>query len=446
MVAANLITDNLAAARAQMGVSLGWHIVIASLGVGFPLVILIAEWRGVHRHDATAMQLARTWSRTAGVLFAVGAVSGTIISFEMGVLWPGFLGTYGSVIGLPFALEGIAFFIEAIFIGIYLYGWNRLSPRLHLWSGVPVAVAGIASAFFIVTANAWMNNPQGFQLVNGKVVNPDPITAMFNPATAPEAIHLLLASLMVTGFVVASIYAYGMWRGRRDRYHRLGFLIPFVLAALSTPLQIVSGDLAARYVADQQPVKLAALEGQVHTQQGAGEHIGGLVINGELRGAIVIPHALSILAYGNPNATVKGLDSVPADQRPPTNIVHVSFDLMVGAGFFLLALTGWLAWSWRRTRSFPGSRWFLRGAILAGPAAAIAMEAGWVTTELGRQPWTVYQILRTDQAVSTAPGLFAGFYVLLVVYSLLTVSTLYVLRRMSRARAAAGPIGVALAS
>ena len=447
MVAANIISDNLGAARAQMGVSLGWHIVVASLGVGFPLVILVAEWRGVHRHDATAMQLARTWSRVAGVLFAVGAVSGTIISFEMGILWPGLLGTYGPVIGLPFALEGIAFFVEAIFIGIYLYGWDRLSPRLHLWSGAPVAIAGIASAFFIVTANAWMNDPQGFQTVNGKVVNPDPIKAMFNPATGPEAIHLLLASFMVTGFLVASVYAAAMWRGRRDRYHRLGFLIPFVLAALSTPLQIVSGDLAARYVADRQPVKLAALEGQVHTQQGAGEHIGGLVINGELHGAIVIPHALSILAYGNPNATVIGLDSVPPDQRPPTNIVHVSFDLMVGAGGFLLALSAWFAWSWRRKRGLPGSRWFIRGAILAGPAAAVAMEAGWVTTELGRQPWTVYGILRTDHAVSTAPGLFAGFYVLLAVYAVLTVSTLYVLRRMSQARRAGTPhIGIAVAS
>ena len=447
MVGANIITDNLLAARAQMGVSLGWHIIVASLGVGFPLVILVAEWRGVHRHDTTAMQLARTWSRTAGVLFAVGAVSGTIISFEMGILWPGLLGKYGPVIGLPFALEGIAFFVEAIFIGVYLYGWDRLSPRLHVWSGVPVAVAGIASAFFIVTANAWMNDPQGFQLVNGKVVNPDPIKAMFNPATGPEAIHLLLASFMVTGFIVASVYAAAMWRGRRDRYHRLGFLIPFVLAALSTPLQIVSGDLAARYVADRQPIKLAALEGQVHTQQGAGEHIGGLVINGELRGAIVIPHALSILAYGNPNATVKGLDTVPTDQQPPTNIVHVSFDLMVSAGFFLLSLAGWLAWSWRRKRSLPGSRWFIRGAMLAGPAAAVAMEAGWVTTELGRQPWTVYGILRTDHAVSTAPGLFAGFYVLLVVYSLLTLSTLYVLRRMSQARrAGVSQLGVAVAS
>ena len=434
MIAANIITDNLTAARAQMGVSLGWHIVVASLGVGFPLVILFAEWRAHRRGDADAMRLARTWSRTAGVLFAVGAVSGTIISFEMGILWPGLLGTYGSVIGLPFALEGFAFFVEAIFIGIYLYGWDRLSPRAHLLTGIPVAVAGIASAFFVVTANAWMNNPQGFQLVNGKVTNPDPWAAMFNPATPAESIHLLLASFMVTGFVIAAVYAVALLRGRRDRYHRLGFVIPFAFAAIVTPLQIGAGDMAARYVADHQPVKLAALEGQVHTEKGAGEHIGGIVVDGQLRGAIVIPHALALLAYGDPNATVKGLDSVPADQQPPANTVHVAFDLMVGAGGALLGLAGWFAWSWRRRRALPASRWFLRGAVLAGPAAAAAMEAGWVTTEVGRQPWAVYGILRTDQAVSTAPGLFAGFYVLLAVYAVLTVSTVYVLLRMSRGR------------
>jgi cytochrome d ubiquinol oxidase subunit I len=431
-----------------MGVSLGWHIVVASLGVGFPVVILAAEWRALRRGDADAMRLARTWSRTAGVLFAVGAVSGTIISFEMGILWPGLLGTYGSVIGLPFALEGFAFFIEAIFIGIYLYGWDRLSPRMHMLSGIPVAVAGIASAFFVVTANAWMNDPQGFTLVDGKVTNSDPWAAMFNPATPAESIHLLLASFMVTGFVIASVYAVALLRGQRDRYHRLGFLSPFALAAMVTPLQIGAGDMAARYVADRQPVKLAAAEGLVHTESGAGEHIGGLVINGQLRGAIVIPHALSLLAFGNPDATVKGLDSVPADRRPPVNIAHVAFDLMVGAGGALLGLAGWWALAWRRRRSLPRSRWFLRGAVLAGPAAAVAMEAGWVTTELGRQPWAVYGVLRTDQAVSTAPGLFAGFYVLLAVYAVLTVSTLYVLRwmgRRGRLAAVAGTVGRAAA-
>jgi cytochrome d ubiquinol oxidase subunit I len=255
---------------------------------------------------------------------------------------------------------------------------------------------------------------------------------MFNAATLPESVHLLLGSIMVTGFIVSSVYAVALLRGRRDRYHRLGFAIPFLFAAVTTPLQIGAGDMAARYVADRQPVKLAALEGQLHTEQGAGEHIGGLVINGKLQGAIVIPHGLALLAFGDPNATVRGLDSVPVDQQPPTNVVHTAFDLMVGVGFGLLTLGAWLAWTWRRTKALPTSPWFFRAAILAGPAAAAAMEAGWVVTEVGRQPWAVYGVLRTDHAVSTAPGLFLGFYVLLAVYAVLTVSTAYVLRRMAR--------------
>ena len=429
---ADAISNNLNAARDQMGVSLGWHIIIASLGVGFPIVILAAEWRGVFRGDATAMRLAHTWSKVAGVLFAVGAVSGTIISFEMGILWPGLLGTFGSVIGLPFALEGFAFFVEAIFVGIYLYGWNRLPARAHFLTGIPIAVAGVLSAFFVVTANAWMNDPQGFQLVNGKVVDPDPWKAMFNPATAPEALHLLLASIMVTGFLVAGVYAYAMLRGRHDRYHRMGFAIPFVLAAVMAPAQVVAGDYAARYVADRQPVKLAALEAQTHTEHGAGEHIGGLVIGGQLRFAVVIPHGLALLAHGDPNATIAGLDSVPAAEQPPVNVVHTAFDLMVGIGFGLFGLAGWFAWTWWRTRALPRSRWFLLAAVAAGPAAALATEAGWVTTEVGRQPWVVYHVLRVDQAVSTAPGLFAGFYILVAVYAVLTAATVYVLLRMRR--------------
>ncbi|HET9051222.1 MAG TPA: cytochrome ubiquinol oxidase subunit I [Candidatus Dormibacteraeota bacterium] len=427
---ADAVSNNLDAARDQMGVSLGWHIIVASLGVGFPIVILVAEWRGVYRGDAVAMRLARVWSRTAGVLFAVGAVSGTIISFEMGILWPGFLGTFGDVIGLPFALEGFAFFIEAIFVGVYLYGWNRLSARAHLLTGIPIAVSGVLSAFFVVTANAWMNDPRGFRLVGGKVVDPDPWKAMFNAATPPEAIHLLLASMMVTGFLVAGVYAWAMARGRRDRYHRLGFAIPFVVAAAMAPAQVVAGDFAARYVADRQPAKLAALEAQAQTEQGAGEHIGGVFVDGRLRFAIVIPHALAVLARGNPNATIAGLDSVPAADQPPVNVVHTAFDLMVGIGFGLLGLAVWFAWAWWRTRALPASRWFLWGAVAAGPAAVLATEAGWVTTEVGRQPWIVYGVLRVDQAVSTAPGLFAGFYVLLAVYTLLTVATFAVLLRL----------------
>ena len=415
-----------------MALSLGWHIILACIGVGFPLLILIAEWRGM-RGDRDAMRLARRWSKAAGVLFAVGAVSGTILSFEMGVLWPGLMGTFGSVFGLPFALEGFAFFAEAIFIGIYLYGWDRLSPRAHFASGIPIAVAGVASAFFVVTANAWMNDPQGFTLVGGRLTNPHPFTAMFNPATPVETTHMILAAFMVTGFAVASVYAFAMLRGRRDRYHRIGLLIPLVIAAAVTPAQIVVGDLAARYVADRQPVKLAAMEGITHAEQGAGEHIGGIVIDGQLRFAITIPHVLAYLAKGDSSATVAGLDSVaPADQPQVVNLIHLAFDTMVGIGFLLLGLGAWLLGGWTRRRRTPTSKWFLRGVVIAGPAAVVAMECGWITTEVGRQPWIVYRVMRTADAVNGAPGLAYGLLALIILYSVLTVVSVLVLRRLAR--------------
>ncbi len=424
--------DNLVPARAQMALSLGWHIILACLGVGLPALILVAEWRGRHG-DPDAMRLARRWSQAAGIVFAVGAVSGTILSFEMGLLWPGLMGTFGSVFGLPFALEGFAFFFEAIFIGIYLYGWDRLSPRAHFASGIPIAVAGVASAFFVVTANAWMNNPQGFTLVSGQLVNPHPFTAMFNAATPVETSHMILAAFMVSGFAVASVYAVAMIRGRRDRYHRLGLLLPLIIATAITPAQIVVGDLAARYVADHQPVKLAAMEGIEHAEPGAAEHLGGVVIDGQLRYSINIPHGLALLAKGDANATVNGLDSVPAQDRPQAvNLIHLAFDAMVGIGFLLLGLGAWMLVSWMRRRRAPTSLWFLRGAAIAGPAAMIAMESGWVVTEVGRQPWIVYGVLRTADAVNPAPGLGYGLLALIVVYTVLTVVTIAVLRRLAR--------------
>jgi len=418
-----------------MALSLGWHIVLACIGVGLPVLLLIAEWRGL-RGDADAMRLARRWSKAAGVLFAVGAVSGTILSFEMGVLWPGLMGTFGSVFGLPFALEGFAFFAEAIFIGIYLYGWDRLSPRLHFASGFPIAVAGVASAFFVVAANAWMNDPQGFTLVDGKVVDPQPFTAMFNPATPVETAHMILAAFMVSGFAVASVYAAAMLKGRRDRYHRIGVLLPLSIATALTPVQIVVGDLAARYVADRQPVKLAAMEGLEHAEPGAGEHIGGIVVDGELRFAIVIPHALAYLAKGDARATVAGLDSVPPSERPQAvTLIHLAFDTMVGIGFLLLGLGAWLLGAWAFRRRAPTSRWFLRGVVVAGPAAVVAMECGWITTEVGRQPWIVYRVMRVADAVNPAPGLVYGLVVLITVYTVLTVVTLVVLRKLARTAA-----------
>jgi cytochrome bd ubiquinol oxidase subunit I len=425
--------DNLGAARAQMGLSLGWHIVFACLGVGFPGLILLAEWRGLHG-DPDAMRLARKWAKVAGVLFAVGAVSGTVLSFEMGLLWPGLMGKFGAVIGLPFALEGFAFFIEAIFLGIYLYGWDRLSPRAHLASGIPIAIAGVASAFFVVTANSWMNDPQGFTLVNGQVVDAQPLVAMFNPATPVQTGHMILAAFMVTGFAVASVYAAALLRGRRNRYHRIGLLLPLIVATAITPAQIVVGDIAAREVADHQPVKLAAMEGLAHSEAGAGEHLGGIFIDGRLQYAIVIPHALAFLAKGDLNATVPGLDSVPPADRPEAvTLIHLAFDIMVGIGFLLLGLGAWILGTWVRRRRAPDSKWFLRGALVAGPAAVVAMECGWITTEVGRQPWIVYQVLRVSDAVNPAPGLYWGLVALAILYSLLTAATIFVLRRLARA-------------
>lgn len=422
---------DLLSARMQMALSLGWHIVIASFGVGFPAIILIAEWLGLRRGDDAFRLLAKRWASVLAVLFAVGAVSGTILSFELGILWPGLMGTYGEVIGLPFAIEGIAFFVEAIFIGIYLYGWDRLSPRIHLLTGIPIVLGGVASAWFVVTANAWMNQPRGFDLVAGKVTNVDPWAAILNPATPVQTTHMILAAFMVSGFGVASVYAWALMKGKRDRYHRLGFILPFAVAAVITPVQIGVGDWAARFLADNQPAKLAAIEGLEKTTRGAALTIGGIPIDGEMRYAIEIPRALSLLAQHDPNAKVLGLEEFPEDERPPVAPVHIAFQVMVAIGFGLLGLGLWFALAWRRRRDLPHARWFLPAAVAAGPAAAIALEAGWITTEVGRQPWIVYEIMKVEDAVTNAPNIRFGYYALIGIYTALTVATVFVLRRLA---------------
>ncbi|NUW36204.1 cytochrome ubiquinol oxidase subunit I [Nonomuraea sp. SMC257] len=423
---------DLGAARMQMALSLGWHIVLACLGVGMPAITLLAEWRGHRTGDVHYRLLARRWAKAMGVLFAVGAVSGTILSFEMGLLWPGLMGTYGEVIGLPFSLEGIAFFIEAIFIGVYLYAWDRLSPGKHLLSGVPIVLAGVASAFFVVTANAWMQQPTGFALRDGKVVAVSPWAAMFNPATPPQTVHMILAAFMVAGYGMASVYAVAMLRGRRDRYHRLGLLLPMTVAAIVTPFQIGVGDWAAHFVADYQPVKLAAMEGVFASGRGVPLHLGGIAVDGELKYALEIPYGLSLLAHWDPHAAIQGLNVIPPADRPPVNVVHWGFQIMVGMGSALLLLAAWLAVSWWRRRDIPRTAWFARAAAVSGVAAVVALEAGWVVTEVGRQPWTVFRVLRTVDAVNPAPGLVYGFALVSAVYVVLTVATVYVLRRLAR--------------
>jgi Cytochrome bd-type quinol oxidase, subunit 1 len=431
------ILPELLAARSQMAFTLGFHIVLACLGVGLPTMVLIANAIGLRRGDPAAILLARRWSTVMAVTFAVGAVTGTVLSFEMGLLWPGLMGRFGGAFGIPFAIEGLFFFLEAIFIAIYIYGWQRLSPRAHLLSGIPVAVSGIGGTFSVVAANAWMNQPAGFILgPDGRVAAVAPLEVLFNRATVYEVPHMLLAGYMVTGFLLASVYAVGLLRGHTDRYVRLGFAIPFVLAAVAAPLQVMVGDIAARGVLEDQPAKFAAMELITASGPHQPETIGGILVDGRIVGGIQIPEVASLLAGFSPNTVITGLDAVPVDQRPPASIVHLSWNAMVGIGTALVLLGGWgLILRWRR-RDHATARWFLRAAAASGIAAVVALEAGWIVTEVGRQPWVVYLVLRTTDAVTHAPGVQATFVGVVALYSSLGVATLVALRALQRRWAA----------
>lgn len=428
-----MLADNLLAARSQMAFTLGFHILLVPFGLCLPLFALIANARGLRHNDQDALRLARRWSHVMGVLFAVGAVTGTVLSFELGVLWPGMLGRFGDVFGLPFAIEGIAFFLEAILIGIYIFGWDRLPPRLHLWLGAPIPLVALLGAFSIISANSWMNTPRGFQLgADGRPVNVDPWAAIFNSALRHELIHFVLAALLCAGFAVASVYAVGMLRGRRDRLHRLGFLIPFTVAALTTPVQMVVGDASVREIVELQPIKFAAMELVPQTASHVPERLGGRMKDGVPTGGIPIPDLASILTGFHADTTIVGLNTVPPQDRPPATIVHLAFDVMVGAASALALLSAWFLLAWLRRHDLPRSRWFLRACALSGVVAFAALEAGWVLTEVGRQPWVVYGVLRTAEAVTHAPGIWVSFMIVAAIYAAVGVSLLMILRAMSR--------------
>jgi cytochrome bd ubiquinol oxidase subunit I len=415
--------EYLLQARQMQAMSFAVHIPLVCFGIAFPAMVLFVEGLWLRTGDPLYQLLAKRWSKAMLLLFAVGVVTGTILSFEMGLLWPEFMATFGDVFGLAFGVEGFSFFIEAIFIAIYVYGWERLPRRVHLAAGIPMVLAGITGSLMVISVNGWMNRPTGFSIHNGEVVDVRPLAALFNDNLWHELVHMYLAGFIVAAFLVAGVYAFGWLKGRRERHHRVALVVALTVAALASPAQLLVGDWAARTVAQHQPLKLAAFEGLQDTTKGAPF---------SLVGGIEIPDLLSLLAFHDPNATVTGLNSVPPDDRPPVDVVKLSFRTMVGIGSALAALGAWFLWTWWRHGRLPSSPWFHRALVVAGPASLVALIAGWVTTEVGRQPWVVYEVMRTKEAVTGASSIPVGFAALALVYVGLFAIAAVMLRRLGR--------------
>ncbi|HEX8830999.1 MAG TPA: cytochrome ubiquinol oxidase subunit I [Longimicrobium sp.] len=423
--------ETLTAARAQMEVSLAFHMVFAALGIGMPLLMVAAEALWLRTGRAHYRQLARKWAKATALTFAIGAVSGTALSFELGLLWPRFMAFAGGIIGPAFALEGYAFFLEAIFLGLYLYGWEKLSPRAHLLAGAAVAVSGMVSGILVVAANAWMQQPAGFVLVDGKATQVSALAPFMSRAWGVMAVHSTLSCYIATGFAAAGVYALGMLRGRRDAYHRSGLALALGMATVAAVLQPVSGHFSADHTANHQPLKLAAYEAHFHTTRGAAEVIGGIpdVEARTVHGAIRIPKLLSFLAFADPNAEVRGLDAFPRELWPNVVVAHLAFQLMVGCG---LALIGVGAWFWlARWRKREPEGWMLRALVAASPLGILALEAGWIVTEVGRQPWIIQGVMKTRDGVTTVSSVPATFFGFSLLYLGLGIALALLLRRLA---------------
>lgn len=423
--------EDLLAARLQMAVSLGFHIIFACIGMAMPFLMAIAEYKWIKTGQEVYLDLAKAWSKGVAIFFATGAVSGTVLSFELGLLWPTFMEHAGPIFGMPFSWEGTAFFVEAIALGLFLYGWDKLRPWVHWGTGLVVGISGVASGIFVVAANAWMNSPAGFDWMNGEAINVDPVAAMFNDAWFSQALHMTLAAFVATGFAVAGLHALLLLKERKNILHQKALKIALIVGGIAAILQPLSGDYAAKDVAERQPAKLAAMEGHFKTAQPAPLIIGGIPDeeNQKVDYAIEIPRMLSFLAHGDFNAEVTGLDQFPQEEWPPVLITHIAFQIMVGAGM-LMMLVGLLYFYflWKR-RKIIQKKWFLWLIGICTPLGFIAVEAGWIVTEVGRQPWIIYGIMKTEDALSPMPGLQYSFYMITALYLLLTAIVSWLMYR-----------------
>lgn len=429
---ANVDQPHLLEARQMQALSLGVHIPLVCFGIAFPAMVLFMEGLYLRTGKPIYRAIAKRWSKVMLILFAVGVVTGTILSFELGLLWPEFMAQFGDVFGIAFALEGVSFFAEAIFIAIYVYGWDRLAPKTHFLTGIPIVVTGFTGSLFVIAVNGWMNQPTGFKIANGEVTDIEPLKALFNSNLWHELIHMYMAGFIVCGFIVAGVYAFAWLRGKRDHWHRAAMIVPLTVACLAAPIQLLVGDWSARTVAEKQPTKLAAFEGLEKTTEGAGFTLGGIYYDGETHGGITIPDMLSILAFHDPNAEIQGLDAVAPDDRPPVAVVRNSFTVMVMIGTGLAAIAALYLFTWFRRGRLPVSKWFYRAVVVAGPAAFVALIAGWITTEVGRQPWIVYEVMRTEQAVTGAGSVPVGYATIAAVYVFLAAIVVWLLRRLAR--------------
>lgn len=415
--------DDFLAARLQMAFSLGFHIVFACIGMVMPFFMSVAHFYWLKTKNPVFRDITRAWSKGVAIFFATGAVSGTVLSFELGLLWPTFMEHAGPIFGMPFSLEGTAFFIEAIALGFYLYGWNRINPWFHWVTGVVVGISGLLSGILVVAANAWMNSPAGFDYIDGKYLNIDPVKAMFNDAWFSQALHMSVAAFVSTGFAVAGVHALMILKGKNVMFHSKAFKIAAVFGTIAACLQPLSGDLSAKDVAQRQPAKLAAMEAHFHTERNAPLIIGGIpdVENGKVDYALKIPGLLSFMATGDFNGEVKGLNSIPKKDHPPVAVTHYAFQIMVGLGMamVLIAILYFIA-LWRK-KQWLQSKWLLRLFVFATPLGFIALEAGWTVTEVGRQPWIIHGIMRTADAVTPMPGIAYSFYLFTAVYISLAI-------------------------